>query len=190
MTDNLDRQYEEAARWRDEGLALRRLLLDCDLTEARKWNKPCYEHDGDNIAIVQRMKPHLALMFFKGAILTDPDELLRPQGPNSQSAMRVEITSVEQVEEQADALRRLIADAIDRRGQEVPRTRSEPDAPEELEAAFGDDPAFEDAFTDLTPGRQRGWILHFSDAKQSETRVRRIEKAREKIMDGKGPNDR
>ncbi len=189
MDDRLNRPYDEATRWRDEGLALRRILLDCALEETRKWNKPCYTAGGDNIAIVQRMKDFLALMFFKGALVDDPEALLRSQGPHSRSAKRIELTSVEQIEAQEPAIRALIASAIAvaEQGLTVDEPPSMPDV-EELEAAFDADPTLREAFEALTPGRQRSWLLHFSSAKQSATRTRRIDKAIPAIRAGRGKN--
>ena len=187
----LDRQFSEAKLWREEALALRAVLLDCGLTEAMKWGKPCYGQDGANIAIIQRMKGFLALLFFKGALLDDPDGILAPQGPNSRSGYRAVFTSVQDVERMAPSIRACVRQAleVERKGLKV-ETSTEIDLPEELVFAFDEDPDFRAAFEALTPGRQRGYALYFSDAKQSETRTSRIEKYRQKIFDGKGFHDR
>ena len=187
----LDRQFSEAKLWREEALALRAVLLDCGLTEAMKWGKPCYGQDGANIAIIQRMKGFLALLFFKGALLDDPDGILAPQGPNSRSGYRAVFTSVQDVERMAPSIRACVRQAleVERKGLKV-ETSTEIDLPEELVFAFDEDPDFRAAFEALTPGRQRVYALYFSDAKQSETRTSRIEKYRQKIFDGKGFHDR
>jgi len=187
----LDRQFSEAKLWREEALALRAVLLDCGLTEAMKWGKPCYGQDGANIAIIQRMKGFLALLFFKGALLDDPDGILAPQGPNSRSGYRAVFTSVQDVERMAPSIRACVQQAleVERKGLKV-ETSTEIDLPEELVFACDEDPDFRAAFEALTPGRQRGYALYFSDAKQSETRTSRIEKYRQKIFDGKGFHDR
>lgn len=187
----LDRQFSEAKLWREEALALRAVLLDCGLTEAMKWGKPCYGQDGANIAIIQRMKGFLALLFFKGGLLDDPDGILAPQGPNSRSGYRAVFTSVQDVERMAPSIRACVRQAleVERKGLKV-ETSTEIDLPEELVFAFDEDPDFRAAFEALTPGRQRGYALYFSDAKQSETRTSRIEKYRQKIFNGKGFHDR
>lgn len=191
MTDTLDTQFETAALWREEALALRGILTGCGPAEERKWAKPCYTQDGANICIIQRMKDHLALMFFKGALIADPEGLLKAQGPNSRSARRLEFTSLEQVAAQADAVRALVAAAIEveQAGLEV-EAAGEPGLPEELTEAFHEDHDFRAAFEALTPGRQRGYILHFAGAKQPATRAARIEKHRARIFEGLGMHDR
>jgi len=190
MTSQLDTQFEDATQWRDEALALREILLNCDLTEERKWAKPCYLHNGENIAIIQRFKGFLALMFFKGTLMKDPEGLLKSQGENTRSALRLEFTGVDEVKTQAEAIRALVADAIrvEKAGLKVEQAET-PDYPEELIAAMEADPELQEAFDELTPGRQRSYILHISGAKQSATRVSRIEKCREKILSGKGFNE-
>ncbi len=187
----LEQLFTSADKWRSEAQALRVILLDCGLEEALKWGKPCYSHDGANICIIQRMKDFLALMFFKGALVEDADGLLVPQGPNSRSGYRATFTSVAQVNQAADSLRSCVQSAIDveRRGLKLEKP-GQPDLPEELVSAFDDDPGFRAAFDALTPGRQRGYALHFSDARNAETRFRRINKYREAIFDGKGLHDR
>lgn len=191
MTDTLDAQFETAALWREEALALRGILAGCPLVEARKWAKPCYTHEGANICIMQRMKDHLALMFFKGALVADPEGLLKEQGPNSRSAKRLEFTSLADINDRADAIRALVAAAIEaERAGLKPDAAGEPDLPEELTEAFGEDPGFRAAFEALTPGRQRGYILHFAGAKQPATRAARIGKHRARILDGLGLHDR
>lgn len=191
MTGRLDSMFSDADNWRDEAQALRAILLDCGLTEDIKWGKPCYSHDGANICIIQRMKDFLALLFFKGALVNDPDGILAPQGANSRSGYRATFTSVDDVERMAGSLRACVRDAIEveRQGLKVEKS-SEIDLPEELAFAFDDDPDFRAAFEALTPGRQRGYCLYFSDAKKAETRTARIGKYRQKILAGKGFHDR
>ena len=191
MAGELDKQFEHAKRWREEALALRKVLLACGLKEERKWAKPCYVHDGDNICIIQRMNDFLALMFFKGALLDNPNKLLKAQGPNSRSAMRVTFTDVKDVTKHAAAIRALVksAIAVENAGIEVKKP-APPKPPAELAAAFKRDAELKAAFNALTPGRRRGYILHFEGAKQPKTRAVRIEKARDKIIAGKGFNER
>lgn len=187
----VDSYIERSDMWPDEMRALRAILLDAGLTEDIKWRKPCYSHDGKNIAIVQEMKDFLALMFFKGALLTDPASVLHDQGPNSRSARRMEFTSVEEITRLAGMITGYVEEAVD-----VEKAGLEVGPPpelilvEELQERLEHDPALDAAFRSLTPGRQREYNLHFSDAKQASTRAARIEKYREKILVGKGLRDR
>ncbi|MCK5744886.1 MAG: YdeI/OmpD-associated family protein [Oricola sp.] len=188
----VDKSFTKAKLWREEADALRAILLDSGLDEELKWGKPCYVHDGRNIAIIQRMKDFLALMFFKGALLDDPDGVLERQGPNSRSGFRVRFTSVKDVARMKKSVKALIREAVEaeKKGLKVEKPGEEFDLPKELADAFKQDPDFKAAFAALTPGRRRGYVLHFSGAKQSATRAARIEKCRDKIFDGKGFHDR
>ena len=182
---------KKSATWSEEMTALRTVLLKAGLTEEIKWAKPCYSADGNNIAIMQPMKNFLALMFFKGALLSDPKGLLESQGPNSRSAKRVCLRSVADVTKNAPAIAKLIAAAIAVEEQclEVaPAPKMELVA--ELQARLKRDKALKKAFEALTPGRQREYNLHFSSAKQSATREARIDKASPQILAGKGLRDR
>ena len=189
--ESVDEYLECSEQWPKEVAAVRHVLLGCGLTEAIKWGKPCYMHDGRNIAIVQEFKDFLALMFFKGALLKDPDGVLEDQGPNSRSARRMCFTSVDDVTASAGTIEAYVVEAIEveESGAEVP-SPPEPELAEELQARLDEDPAFKEAFESLTPGRQRGYNLHIAGAKQSKTRAARVEKHVPRIMDGKGPHDR
>ncbi len=187
----VDREFRYARRWRQEATALRKILLDCDLEEELKWRSPCYTSGGKNICIIQRMKSFLALMFFKGALLMDPGGILERQGPNSRAGYRLRFSSVRDVVEAEASIRYFVREAIkaEEAGLKI-EAGDEPEYPEELVAILGEDPEFKAAFERLTPGRRRGYVLHFAGAKQSGTRVRRIHKLRSKILDGKGVFDR
>ena len=187
---DVDRYVERSDAWPDEIAALRPILLGCGLTEQLKWAKPCYSHDGRNIAIVQEMKDFLALMFFKGALLADPDGALREQGPNSRSARRMEFTSTDDVTASAGTIEAYVAEAIavEEAGLELPP--AEVVLVDELQARLDDDPALEAAFGGLTPGRQREYNLYVGDAKQAKTRAARVDKCVERILAGKGLRDR
>jgi uncharacterized protein YdeI (YjbR/CyaY-like superfamily) len=180
-------------RWRDEFAALRTILADTELTEEFKWRKPCYTHAGKNIVIFQPFNDLCALMFFKGALLNDPRSLLREQGENSRSSLRLEFRSVADVTSMEGPLRDLVADAI--RVQQAGLSVKEPappthrDYPDELTALMEADPAFRDAFDRLSTGRKRGYLLHFNGAKQSATRAARIERVQDRIMEGFGLHD-
>ncbi|MGB0114458.1 MAG: YdeI/OmpD-associated family protein [Ilumatobacteraceae bacterium] len=171
--------------------AARAVLQACGLDESIKWNKPCYAHDGQNIVIMQEMKQFLALMFFKGALMPDPEGLLRSQGPNSRSARRMEFTSVDEVTRLADTIARYVAAAIaiEASGIEVPPA-PELELVAELQQRLDADAALEAAFEALTPGRQREYNIYFSSAKQATTRASRVEKYIPKILEGKGFRDR
>ncbi len=180
---------EATRRWRMETAELTGTLRACGLTEERKWGKPCFTHGGGNIAIVQAFADFLALMFFKGALLPDPERVLESQGENTRSAMRVTFRSVDEVVAKDAAVRALVAAAIDaeRRGLQVeapdlvlvPELVERLDADEELAAGFAS----------LTPGRQRAYNLQIGGAKQAATRHRRIDKYAAQIKAGKGLRD-
>lgn len=177
--------------WREEFDALLAILRDTELTEECKWAKPCFTFKGANVAIVQKFKGFLALLFVKGALLKDPGGRLEFQGPNSRSGKRMTFRSVEEVIVAEAAIRALVDEAIrvEQAGLSVAPV-SELVLCAELESALNEDDNLREAFEALTPGRQRGYNIHLSDAKASATRVSRIEKARDRILDGKGLHDR
>ncbi len=182
-----------AKAWQAETKKLRAILLDCGLCEELKWGKPCYTHQGNNLAIIQGFKQHCAVMFFKGSLLKDPaGQLVRP-GEHSQAGMRLEFTSVKRVNELEPALRRFVAQAIrlEQAGAKVDfKAKHELTLPDELSSRLKGDPALAAAFRALTPGRRRAYAMHFSGAKQPATRAARIEKCVGRILAGKGLNDR
>ena len=191
MNPKVDAYIDHSEKWPDEMAALRSVLLKGGLTEAIKWGKPCYSHDGTNIAIMQEMKDFLALMFFKGALMADPAGVLEEQGPNSRSALRMCFRSVADVKRLTKTVTAYIAEAIDveESGVEVGP------APEvvfvtELQERLDGDEKFKTAFEALTPGRRREYNLHIGEAKQAATRASRVEKCAPKILAGKGFRDR
>ena len=191
MSTDVDAYIARSTAWPDELRAIRPILLQAGLDEAIKWGKPCYASEGRNIAILQEMKDFLALMFFKGALLADPEGVLESQGPNSRSAMRITFTSTDAVERLAPTIAAYVAEAID---VEDAGLSIEP-APElelaaELAERLAGDPALAEAFDGLTPGRRREYNLHISEAKKAETRESRIDKVAPKILAGKGFRDR
>lgn len=189
----IDAFLDRATRWQEEMKELRGILLDCDLTEELKWGKPCYTAAGGNIVIMQPFKAHLSLMFFKGALLDDPEGILRSQGENTRSALRMEFTSPEQVTERRSILKAYIQEAIavEEAGLEVPEKKvAEYEVPTELEKRLREDETYREAFEALTPGRKKSYLLYFAGAKRAETRERRIEKCRAKVLEGKGFNER
>ena len=190
MNAKVDEYIKMSTRWSKELVALRSILLGCGLTEELKWGKPCYVRAGANIVILQEMKAFLSLMFFKGALLTDPEKILVEQGPNSRSARRLQFTSLADV----DALRKAIVTYVDEAVRvEAEGVRLEPRPnlmlADELQQYLADNPLIATAFSALTPGRQREYNLHIIAAKRSDTRISRIEKVSGKIRAGKGLRD-
>ncbi len=189
MTANpaVDDLVARSRQWGDVLAALRPVLLASGLDEEVKWSKPTYCHEGANIAIAQEMKGFVALMFFKGALLADPDGILVDQGPNSHSAKRIELTTVDDVTRLAATIGAYLdeAVAVEEAGLVV-APRPEADEPEELTAVLDADPALRAAWDDLTPGRRREYVLHVGGAKQSTTRTSRAEAAAPKILAGQG----
>ncbi len=184
--------YDRAETWADEMRALRAILLGSPLDEGFKWRQPVYMWKGANLALVGAFKADCVLSFFKGVLLTDPKGLLAPPGENSRSARVARFTSVEDIEAAAPGLRALIDEAIrlESEGATVDLPKDDLEAPSELVDALDGDEPLREAFEALTPGRRRSWILHLNGAKQSATRTARIAKARDRILAGKGLNDR
>jgi uncharacterized protein YdeI (YjbR/CyaY-like superfamily) len=177
--------------WRAEIEKLRSILLDSGLDEELKWGKPCFQFEGKNVAIIQPFKQHCSLMFFKGALLKDTDGLLRSQGENTQAAMRMEFTSEGQIK--AAVVKAYVKQAIaaEKAGLKVDfKAKRELELPDELAQAFRNNPRLAKAFSSLTPGRRRAYVLHFTSAKQPQTRAARIKKCIPGILAGKGMNDR
>lgn len=180
------------SRFADVVNALREVILECDLREEVKWGQPCFTYEGKNIVIVGELKDYAVAGFFKGALLKDPGKILFAQGKSTQSARSVKFESLADVVKLRSTLKKYIYEAIEieESGKKVEFKKDPEPAPQELLAAFKKDPKLKAAFYALTPGRQRAYIIHFSQAKQSKTREERIEKYRKQIMDGVGLNDR
>jgi uncharacterized protein YdeI (YjbR/CyaY-like superfamily) len=191
MLSEIDTFIKKAKQWQEEMETLRAIVLSSPLDEDLKWSKPCYTHDGRNIAIIQPFKNCLGFMFFKGALLKDPKGILKDNGPNSQSARRLEFTSAAEITKLKGTIKAYIKEAIavEDSGQKVAIKKNPEPIPDELKEFFKKKPALKKAFEALTPGRQRAYILHFSSAKQPATRRARIEKCSALILAGKGLND-
>nr|WP_255774644.1 YdeI/OmpD-associated family protein [Microbulbifer zhoushanensis] len=188
-----DRFFTSSRSWQEEFNALRALLLQSELDEQLKWGKPCYTLGDSNVVIMQGFKGFCALLFTKGALLQDPDRILEKPGENTQSARRIPFTSAQQIDGMKGSLGRYIADAIEveKSGKKVAFRKTEDfPVPEEFQHKLDAMPELKAAFAALTPGRQRGYLLHFGGARQSETRTSRVEKCIQDILDGKGLNDR
>lgn len=171
--------------------SLRRVALDCGLEEELKWGKPCYTFGKSNVAIIQPFQEACALMFFQGALLDDPDGQLERPGPNSHAARRMMFSGVDEIVERDKHLSQFISQAIEfeKEGRKVGERQQVEPYPEELNEMFGEVSGLEEAFSALTPGRQRGYLLHFSGAQQAKTRRSRIRRVVPRILGGKGLRD-
>lgn len=188
----VDEFISRAKRWQPELVKLRSLVLESGLVEELKWRQPCYTFDGANVVILGGFKEYVALMFFKGVLISDSSALLVAAGENSQSARQMRFTSVDEIEARKSDIAAYLADAIEveRAGLKVKfKTISEHKRPDELETRFKESPELKKSFEKLTPGRQREYLLHFAQPKQSKTRISRIAKCEQRILDGKGLRD-
>lgn len=193
MKKNIECFFEDASKWQKEYKLLRQLILDCGLDEKFKWGKPCYTFKDNNVVLIHGFKQYCALLFHKGALLMDTDGMLVQQTKNVQAARQIRFTTVEEIKKLQDNVKRYIHEAIEieKAGLEVKMKKtSDYDFPEELRRALKGSPDLKKAFDNLTPGRQRGYLLHFSSAKQTKTRIQRIEKCTHKILAGVGFNER
>ncbi len=177
--------------WSEELRLLRRIIIDCGLTEESKWGVPCYTHKGKNILTLSALKKFVAISFFKGSLLKDASGILSAPGPNSQAARYLRITNTQQVPDNEKIIKEYIFEAIEveKAGLKVAFNKNPEPIPEELQIRLEEDLFLKSAFEALTPGRQRGYILYFSAPKKSETRVSRIEKYSEQILNGIGLHD-
>ena len=192
MNPKVDAFLREAEEWKEEFGELRRIILDSPLTEELKWGKPCYSLQESNVVLIHGFKEYCALLFFKGALLKDPKGILVQQTENVQAARQIRFTDVREILKLAPTLKAYIREAVEveKAGLTVKyKKTSEFKMPEELQNKLNKMPALKTAFEALTPGRQRGYILYFSAAKQSQTREARIEKCMDQIFDGRGLND-
>jgi uncharacterized protein YdeI (YjbR/CyaY-like superfamily) len=192
MHPDVDAYLRDAGRWRQELTRLRSILLDTELTETLKWRRPCYTFQDGNVAMLGGLKEYCVLGFLKGTLLEDPGGVLTAPGKDSQSMRQLRFTGVGQIEELEPTIREYIRQAIEveRAGLKIDRKANrELVIPDELAQKFTEMPALKTAFEALTPGRQRGYVLHFSGAKQPQTRVARIERWAPRILEGKGMND-
>jgi len=174
-------------RWREELILLRQLVLESGLQEELKWSIPCYTYAGKNVATVSAFKDYACLSFFKGSLLSDPEGLLHKPGEHSQAARTLRFVQAEQIAAQADAIRDFLAQAIEleKAGRQVVFAKNPEPLPAELQAQLAESPELARAFGALTPGQQRAYILYFSQPKQAQTRLGRIEKYKQQILAGK-----
>ncbi|MGC5323883.1 YdeI/OmpD-associated family protein [Brevibacillus sp. SYSU BS000544] len=192
LNPKVDEFLSKAKKWQEEYEKLRNIVLDCELTEEFKWMHPCYTFQNKNIVLIHGFKEYCALLFHKGALLHDAHGILIQQTENVQAARQIRFTNVQQIVEMETILKAYIHEAIEveKAGLEVNfKKNTDFIIPEELQNKFDEILALKTAFEALTPGRQRAYILYFSQAKQSKTREARIEKYMQKILDGKGLDD-
>lgn len=188
----VDEFIHEAQQWQAEFKQLRRLTLECGLTEELKWRLPCYTYQDSNIVIIQGFKGYCALMYFNGALLKDASGILVKPGKHTQAGRQVRFTNVQGIVEIEPVLKAYIHEAVaaEKAGLKVEfKGTTEYVVPEEFQRKLDEDPALKTAFEGLTPGRQRAYLLYFSQAKQSQTRASRVEKCIPQILAGKGLSD-
>jgi uncharacterized protein YdeI (YjbR/CyaY-like superfamily) len=192
MNPKVDHFIDQETKWQEEFKALRAIALDCQLNEDLKWGVPCYTHQGANVALIHGFKEYCAILFVKGSLLKDPKKLLITQTENVQAGRQVRFTTLDQITQLAPDLKAYLQEAVEveKAGLKVPakKTADYP-IPEEFQARLDADPAVKKAFESLTPGRQRGYLLHFAAPKQAKTREDRVEKCLPKILAGKGLDD-
>ena len=188
----VDAYVSRAGTWQEEVKKLRAIALECSLAEEFKWGSPCYTFQDANIVLIHVFKEYCALLFFKGALLKDEHGVLVQQTKNTQAARQIRFTSAQEVDKKKSIVKTCIKAAIEveKAGLKVAlKDTAEFEMPEEFSARLDEMPALKKAFAALTPGRQRAYLLHFSSAKQSKTRIARVEKCIPQILDGKGLDD-
>ncbi len=189
MNPKVDFFFNKAQKWQEAFKELRTIALDCDLTEDLKWGCPCYTLENRNIVLIHGFKDYCALLLFKGALMKDPKGILVQQTENVQAARQIRFTSLQQIVKLRSTLKAYIREAIkvEDSGEKVPMKKTKEFAmPEEFQTRLNKTPALKKAFAALTPGRQRGYLLYFSSAKQARTREARVEKYIPQILDGRG----
>ena len=192
MNPKVDWFFNKASQWQEEYDKLRKIILDCGLNEELKWGQPCYTFAKSNIVLIHGFKEYCALLFFKGALLSDTHGILIQQTENVQVPRQIRFTNVEEIMELEPVLKAYIYEAVEveKAGLKVElKKTSDFKVPDEFQHKLDHIPALQAAFEALTPGRQRGYLFHFSQPKQSKTREARVEKYIPKILDGKGLDD-
>jgi len=192
MNPKCDWFFEKDTKWQKEYVHLRKIALDCGLEEELKWGCPCYTFEKKNVVLIHGFKEYCAYLFFKGALLNDPEGILIQQTENVQSARQIRFTNVKEITKLSRVLKSYIYEAIEveRAGLQVRlKKTSEYKVPEEFQKRLNKSAALKKAFEALTPGRQRAYIFYFSQAKQAKTREQRVEKYVKQILSGKGLED-
>jgi len=192
MNPKVDWYFTKDKTWQKEIEQLREIILDCGLDEELKWGCPCYTYQKRNIVLIHTFKEYCAILFFKGALLSDANGILIQQTENVQSARQLRFTTVKEITKLAKTIQAYIYEAIEveKAGLKVPlKKTSEYKTPEEFQVKLDKMPALKKAFQALTPGRQRAYLFYFSQAKQSKTRESRVEKYIPQILKGQGLDD-
>ena len=192
MNPKVDFFFDKDTKWQKEYEKLRKIALDCGLDEELKWGCPCYTFQRTNIVLIHGFKDYCAYLFFKGALLNDPDGILIQQTKNVQSARQIRFTNVRDITKLERVLKAYIYEAIEveKAGLKVNYKKTvDFNIPDEFQVKLNKLPALKKAFNSLTPGRQRAYIFYFSQAKLPVTREERVEKYVPQILDGKGLND-
>jgi uncharacterized protein YdeI (YjbR/CyaY-like superfamily) len=192
MNPLVSKVHGKEKRWSGEFAALRQLCLGSGLNEALKWGQACYDLDGVNVVLIHGFKDYCALLFMKGALLKDPKGILIQQTKNVQAARQIRFASLADINTQKAAVKAYLREAIavEKSGARVEmKSAAQFDVPEEFLKRLEDDPKLDEAFHRLTPGRQKGYLLHFAGAKQSATRAARVEKHVPRILKGLGLDD-
>ncbi|MDO6675467.1 YdeI/OmpD-associated family protein [Tenacibaculum sp. 1_MG-2023] len=191
--EKVDKYIGNIKKWQEETKLLRQICLDCGLEEDFKWMHPCYTFQGKNIVLIHGFKDFCALLFHKGALLKDTDGVLIQQTENVQSARQIRFAKPEEIIDLISTIKAYIFEAIEveKAGLKVKTKKtSEFEMVDEFKEVLQENPDIQTVFEALTPGRQRGYLLYFSQAKQSKTRLSRIEKSIPKMIEGKGHNER
>jgi uncharacterized protein YdeI (YjbR/CyaY-like superfamily) len=192
MNPLVTKVYGKEKNWSAEYAALRELCLAAGLNEELKWGQACYDLGGSNVVLIHGFKDYCALLFMKGALLKDPKSILIQQTKNVQAARQIRFASLADINKQRAAIKAYIREAIavEKSGAKVEKKGvAQFNVPEELQQRLDNDPTLAEAFHALTPGRQKGYLLHFAGAKQSATRAARVEKHAPRILRGLGLND-
>jgi len=191
MNPKVDTFLENAKQWKDEYVLLRKILLDCGLTEELKWGQPCYTFQNTNVILLGGFKDNCVISFLKGALMLDAEAVLLKPGENSQSARVIRFTNRQEIIDLTSTIKAYIFEAIEieKAGLKVKKKNEELELAAELQSKLNDDAELKASFEKLTPGRQRGYNMFISAAKQSKTRESRVEQHRQRILSGKGIND-
>lgn len=192
MNKEVNKYLYKLKDWKRELTKLREIILECGLKEEFKWMHPCYTDNGKNIVLIHGFKNYCAILFHKGVLLKDLKTILVQQTENVQSARQIRFKDLSEIHELESTIKEYIKEAIEieKSGKHVEKKKtSDFNFPKELDQIFSENPDFKTAFENLTSGRQRGYLLHFDKPKQSSTKISRIEKNKERIMEGYGLND-
>lgn len=193
MNEQAEQFFDRAKKWKDEFHLLREIIRTNSLLEEDyKWMHPCYTFEGKNVVLIHGFKEYCALLFHKGALLKDPENILIQQTENVQSARQIRFTHIEQIEKLKPVIAAYLREAIEieKSGRKIEMKKvNDYPVPEEFQKVLDEDEALNAAFYTLTPGRQKGYLFYFNQAKQAKTREARIEKYYQQILDGKGMDD-